>query len=149
MKNITVNKKAFHDYEIIEKIEAGMVLLGSEVKAIREGRVNLKDGYVEIKHGEAFLVSSHIGPYSNASYNNHEPERQRKLLLHKRELRKFDKKIKTRGVTIVPLRMYFDAKGRVKVEIALARGKRAYDKKQQIIARDVKREIDREMKRFR
>ena len=83
MKIITVNKKAFHDYEIIDKLEAGMALLGTEVKAIREGRVNLKDAYVEIKNREAFLVSSHIGPYSNANINNHEPERQRKLLLHR------------------------------------------------------------------
>lgn len=149
MKKITVNKKAFHDYEIIEKFEAGMVLLGSEIKAIREGRVNLKDSYVEIKKGEAWLISCHIGPYSNASYNNHEPERERKLLLHRRELRKWDKKIRTRGHTIVPLMMSFNPKGKVKIEIALAKGKRAYDKKQQIIAKDVKREMDRELKKYR
>ena len=149
MKNITVNKKAFHDYEIIDKLEAGIALLGTEVKAIREGRVNLKDAYVEIRGREAFLVSAHIGPYSNANINNHEPERERKLLLHKRELYRLDKKVKTRGVTIVPLRMYFTPKGRVKIEIALAKGKRAYDKKQKIIEKDVKREMDREMKRFR
>jgi SsrA-binding protein len=149
MKNITVNKKAFHDYEIIEKFEAGMALLGSEVKAIREGRVNLKDSYVEMRHEEAFLVNTHIGPYSNASYNNHEPERARKLLLHKQELHKMDKKVKTRGVTIIPLRMFFTPKGRVKIEIALAKGKRVHDKKQQIIERDIRREMDREMKHFR
>jgi SsrA-binding protein len=149
LKNITVNKKAFHDYEIIEKIEAGMVLLGSEVKSIREGRVNLKDSYVDMKGEEAFLVNAHIGPYSNASYNNHEPERRRKLLLHKRELRKFDKKVNTRGFTVIPLRMYFSPRGLVKIEIALAKGKRAYDKKQQIIERDIRRDMDRELKRFR
>jgi len=149
MKNITVNKKAFHDYEIIEKFEAGMALLGSEVKAIREGRVNLKDSYVEMRHEEAFLVNTHIGPYSNASYNNHEPERARKLLLHRQELHKMDKKVKTRGVTIIPLRMFFTPKGRVKIEIALAKGKRLHDKKQQIIERDIRREMDREMKHFR
>jgi SsrA-binding protein len=147
-KNITVNKKAFHDYEIIEKYDAGIVLLGSEVKSIREGRVSFKDSYVEIKSQEAFLVSTHIAPYSNASYNNHEPERIRKLLLHKQELKKMDRKIKTRGVTIVPLRMYFTPKGKVKLEIALARGKRLYDKKQKIKEKDMQRDMDREMKRY-
>ncbi len=149
MKDITVNKKAFHDYEIVEKLDAGMSLLGSEVKAIREGRANLKDAYVEIRNGEAVLVSSHISQYSSASYNNHEPERPRKLLLHRREILKLDKKVKAKGVTIVPLRMFFNAKGKVKIEIALARGKREYDKKQKIIEQDMQRDMDREMKRFR
>jgi SsrA-binding protein len=148
-KNITVNKKAFHDYEVLEKYDAGIVLLGSEVKSIREGRVSFKDSYVEIKAQEAFLVSTHIAPYSNASYNNHEPERIRKLLLLKQELKKLDRKVKTRGVTIVPLRMYFNSKGLVKVEIALVKGKRLYDKKQKIKEKDIQRDMDREMKRYR
>jgi SsrA-binding protein len=148
-KNIAVNKKAFHDYEIIEKYEAGIVLLGSEVKSIREGRVSFKDSYVEIRSQEAFLISTHIAAYSNASYNNHEPERVRKLLLHKQELKKLDRKIKTRGVTIIPLRMYFSSKGKVKLEIALANGKRLYDKKQKIKEKDIQRDMDRELKRFR
>jgi SsrA-binding protein len=147
-KNIAVNKKAFHDYEIIEKYEAGIALLGSEVKSIREGRVSFKDSYVEIRSQEAFLVSTHIAAYSNASYNNHEPERVRKLLLHKQELKKLDRKIKTRGVTIIPLRMYFSSKGKVKLEIALAKGKRLYDKKQKIKEKDIQRDMDREMKRY-
>jgi SsrA-binding protein len=149
MKIITKNKKAYHDYEIVDKFEAGMVLEGSEVKAIREGRVNLKDSYVEIKRGEAYLISCHIGPYSNASYNNHEPERVRKLLLHRQELKKMDKKIKTRGVAIIPLKMYFNPKGRVKIEIAISKGKRAYDKKQAIMQKDIQRDMDRELKKFR
>jgi SsrA-binding protein len=149
VKNITINKKAFHDYEIIEKYDAGMSLVGSEVKAIREGRVNLKDSYIEIKRGQAYLVSAHISQYSNASYNNHEPERERKLLLHKRELLKLDNRVKTRGVTIIPLRMFFNPKGLVKIEIALAKGKRVYDKKQKIIENDIKRDMDREMKKYR
>lgn len=149
MKNITVNKKAFFDYEIVEKFDAGMVLLGSEIKAIREGRINLKDSFVEIKQGEALLIGCHISPYSNSSYNNHTPERTRKLLLHKREIRKIDTKVKSKGVTIVPLRMYFNEDGFVKIEIALAKGKRSYDKKQRIIENDVKRDMDREMKNFR
>lgn len=148
-RNITVNRKAFHEYEISEKYEAGMVLVGSEVKSIREGKVNLKDSYVEIRNLEAFLVSSHISHYSNASYNNHEPERQRKLLLHRREILKLDKKVKTRGVSIVPLRMYFNLKGRIKIEIALAKGKRAYDKKQAIKDRDISRDTDRELRNYR
>ena len=123
-KNITVNRKAFHNYEIIDKYEAGMVLVGSEVKSIREGKVNLKDSYVEMRSAEAFLVNTHIAAYSNASYNNHEPERERKLLLHKRELLKLDKKVKTRGFSVIPLRMYFNKKGKVKIEIAIAKGKR-------------------------
>jgi len=148
-RNITVNRKAFHDYEIIEKYEAGMALVGSEVKSIREGKVNLKDSYVEIRGLEAFLVSSHISHYSNASYNNHEPERERKLLLHRREILKLDKKVKTRGVSIIPLRMYFNLKGRIKIEIALAKGKRAYDKKQAIKDRDISRDTDRELRNYR
>jgi len=147
-KNITVNKKAFHDYELIEKLEAGISLLGSEIKAIREGRVNLKDSYIEVKGNRALMVSAHIGPYSNASYNNHEPERARQLLLHRQELKKLDKKVRTRGTTIVPLRMYFNDHGMVKVEIALVQGKRLHDKKQKIKEEDIKRDMDREMKRF-
>jgi len=149
IKNITNNKKAFFDYEIIEKYEAGMVLTGSEVKAIREGRINLKDSFIDIKDGEAFLIGSHISPYSNASYNNHEPERKRKLLLHKREITKMDTKVKAKGVTIVPLRMFFTDKGRVKIEIALAKGKRVHDKKSRIIEEDIKRDMARELKNYR
>jgi len=132
-----------------EKYDAGIVLLGSEVKSIREGRVSFKDSYVEIKSQGAFLVSTHIAPYSNATYNNHEPERERKLLLHKQELKKLDRKVRTRGVTIVPLRMYFSPKGLVKVEIGLAKGKRLYDKKQKIKEKDIQRDMDRELKRYK
>lgn len=148
LRIITVNKKAFHNYELIEKFEAGMVLLGSEIKSIREGKVNLKDSYVEIRNLEAFLLNSHISLYSNASYNNHEPERVRKLLLHKRELLKLDKKIRTKGVAVIPLKMYFSPKGKVKLEIAIAKGKREYEKKQKIKDRDIKRDVERELKRY-
>ena len=148
-KDITVNRKAFHDYEIFGKYEAGMMLVGSEVKSIREGKVNLKDSYVEIRSQEAFLINAHISQYSNASYNNHEPERERKLLLHKQELIKLDRKVKTRGVTIIPLRMYFTTKGRVKIEIAMVKGKRAYDKKQVIRERDIRRDAERELRNYK
>lgn len=149
LKSITVNKKAYHDYEILDKLEAGMVLLGSEVKAIREGRVNLKDSYIDIRNREPFLVSCHIGPYSNASYNNHEPERERKLLLHKQELKRLDKKVRTRGVTIIPLKMYFSDKGKIKLQIALAKGKASHDKKQKIKEEDIKRDMARELKHYK
>jgi SsrA-binding protein len=149
MKIVTVNKKAFHDYEILTKYEAGLVLLGSEVKSIRAGAVSLKDSYVEIRAGEAFLVSSHIGQYANASFNNHEPRRERKLLLNRREIRKCDQRVQVKGLTIIPLRMYLNDKGLVKLEIGLAKGKRQYEKKQKIKDRDIKREVERELKHYR
>jgi len=149
MKNITVNKKALHEYEIIEKFEAGMVLRGSEVKSIREGKVNLKDAYVLIREREAFLINSHISAYSNASYNNHEPERERKLLMNRKEIKKVHKKVKERGFSLIALRMYFNNKGFVKVEIALAKGKRLWEKKQKIKERDIKKDVDRELKHYK
>jgi len=147
--NATINRKAYHDYEIISKHEAGLVLLGTEVKAVREGRVNLKDSYIDVKSGQAILIGAHIGQYSNANINNHEPERARKLLLHRREINKFLQKVLVKGVSIIPLRMYFNEKGRLKIEIALAKGKRSYDKKTAIKERDIKREVDRDLKNYR
>ncbi len=147
--SIAVNRKAWHDYEILNKYEAGVSLVGSEVKSIREGRVNLKDSYVEIREMEAFLMNTHISEYMNSSYNNHEPRRKRKLLLHKAEIMKLDRKIKVKGVTIVPLRMYFNPKGYIKMEIAVVKGKRLYEKKQTIKDRDVNREINRDLKNYR
>lgn len=149
MKVITVNRKAFHDYEILDKIEAGMVLTGSEVKSMREGRVNLKDAYVNIRRREAFLLNAHISIYPNASYNNHKPERDRKLLLNRRELHKWEQKIKTRGMSIIPLQIYLTPKGLMKVEIALVKGKREYEKKQKIKERDIRREMDRDLHNYR
>jgi SsrA-binding protein len=149
MKIITTNRKAFHEYEILDKFEAGIQLTGSEVKSIRAGQVNLKDAYIDIRNQEAYLLNSHISPYEKSSFENHEPERERKLLLHKQELQKMDKKVKTRGVTIIPLNMHFNPKGLVKLEIAIAKGKRVHEKKQKIKERDIKREIDRELKHFK
>lgn len=148
-KNIAVNKKAFHEYEIIEKIEAGISLLGSEVKSAREGNVNIKDAYVDLRSGEAILLNAHISMYTNAGINNHEPLRNRKLLLHRQELKKYIKKTTQRGFTVIPLRMYFTKKGLIKVEIALARGKHSYDKKQQLKERDQKRDMARELKNYK
>lgn len=149
MKTIAQNKKAFHDYEILDKFEAGMALAGSEVKSIRAGRISLKDSYVEIHNGEAFLLRCHISPYEQASIFNHEPERKRKLLLNRREIHRLDQKVKTRGFSIIPLQVYLTDKGLFKIEIALVRGKREYEKKQKLKERDMQREMDRDVQRFK
>jgi SsrA-binding protein len=145
VKIVAVNRKASHDYELVERFEAGIVLVGTEVKAAREGRVNLKDSYAAPRNGELFLLQSHITPYSYGSYENHEPLRPRKLLLHKRELRRLVGKITERGLTVVPTKMYFKD-GRLKVEIALARGKRQHDRRAAARERDVTREIQAALK---
>ena len=139
---ISQNKKAFHDYEITERFEAGMVLLGTEVKSLREGRANLKDSYARVKKSEVFLYGLHISPYSHASHDNHEPERVRKLLLHRIEIKKLLGKTQERGFSLIPLKLYFKD-GRVKVEIALARGKREYDKRESLKRKEETRELDR------
>lgn len=149
MKTIAQNKKAFHDYEVLDKFEAGMALAGSEVKSLRAGRISLKDSFVEIQNGEAFLLRCHISPYEQASIFNHEPERKRKLLLNRREIHRLDQKVKTRGFSIVPLQVYLTDKGLFKIEIALVRGKREYEKKQKLKERDIQREMDRDVQRFK
>jgi SsrA-binding protein len=149
MKTIALNRKAFHDYEILDKFEAGIALAGTEVKSIRAGQVTLKDSFVEIHDQEAFLLRCHITPYLNASFFNHEPERKRKLLLNKREIHHLDQKVKERGFSIIPLQLYFTPKGVVKIEIALVRGKRSYEKKQKLKERDIKREMDRDVQHFK
>ena len=148
-KVVTVNRKARHDYELFEKLEAGLSLVGTEVKALREGRANLKDAYASVEGNEIVLHNCHIGPYRPAGPNNqHEPERPRKLLLHRREIDRLRGKIIERGFTLVPLRIYFRG-GWAKVELALARGKRAYDKRVQKRMDAVKREIEQELRRRR
>jgi SsrA-binding protein len=149
MKTIAQNKKAFHDYEVLDRFEAGIALAGSEVKSIRAGRISLKDSFVEVHDGEAFLLRCHVSPYEQAGAFNHEPERKRKLLLHAREIHRLDQKVKERGFSIVPLQVFLTEKGLIKVEIALVRGKREYEKKQKIKERDIRREMDRDMQRFR
>lgn len=148
VKVITTNRKARHDYQILETVEAGISLLGTEVKSLRAGRANLKDSYAEIRDGEMFLVGAHISPYEEGNRFNHEPERQRRLLLHRREIIRFGTKVREKGLTLVPLRMYFKA-NRAKVELGLARGKRAYDKREAIARRDAKRDLDRALKEAR
>jgi SsrA-binding protein len=138
-KLIASNKKAFHDYFILQKAEAGLALTGTEVKSLRDGKANIKDSYVLFKDGEAFLFNAHISPYSHGNLQNHEAERNRKLLLHRREIEKLREQVVEKGLTVVPLRLYFKG-GRVKVEIAVVRGKKLYDKRET----EKKRELDRE-----
>jgi SsrA-binding protein len=147
MKTVATNKTAYHNYEILETFEAGIALLGSEVKSIREGRVSLKESYAEVKDGDVVLIKCHISPYEAANIFNHEPLRERRLLLHKREIRRLAGKIKERGFTLVPTKVLFNDKGKVKVEIALVRGKREYEKRAAIKKRDTDREIRAEIKK--
>jgi SsrA-binding protein len=145
-KVVATNRKAFHDYAIEEKLEAGIVLKGTEVKSIREGLVNLRDSYASVDHGEVVLHHCHISPYSHGNMMNHDPLRPRKLLLHRKEINKWLGKTKQKGLTIVPLRIYFSPRGQAKVEIALARGKRQYDRREAIKDREAGRELQRAMK---
>jgi SsrA-binding protein len=138
-KNVAENRKAYHDYHILETFEAGMSLLGTEVKAIREGRVNLRDSYAQMERGEVFARNIHISPYSHRGYADHEPLRNRKLLLHRQEIRKLIGKTVERGMTLVPLRMYFK-NGRVKLAVGLARGKKDHDRRETIKRRETERE---------
>jgi SsrA-binding protein len=133
------NRKARHDYHLLETFEAGVVLLGTEVKAIREGRVNLRDSYARVQDGEVFIYGMHISPYSHRGYAEHDPTRRRKLLLHRAEIRKLIGKTVERGLTLVPTQLYFK-NGRLKVAIALARGKQAHDKRETIKRREAERE---------
>jgi len=142
---VATNRKAHHDYTLEDTLEAGLVLMGSEIKSIRDHRVNLKDGYVEDRNGELWLLNVHISPYEQASVFGHDPLRPRKLLLHKKEIARLITRIRERGYTIVPTQLYLKD-GRAKVEIAVARGKRQYDKRAAIADRDSKREIDRALK---
>ena len=137
--NIAENRKAFHDFHLLETFEAGIALLGTEVKAIREGRVNLRDSFARVEGGEVFLYNVNISPYSHRGYAAHEPLRRRKLLLHREEIRKLIGKTVERGMTLVPVRLYFKG-GRVKVAVSLAKGKKEYDKRETIKRREVDRE---------
>jgi SsrA-binding protein len=143
-RDITVNRRAFHDYFIDERFEAGLVLTGSEVKSLRDHRAHLKDAYARFFGDELFLVGAHINPYAPASQFGHDPIRTRKLLLHRREIERLRGKIQERGLTLVPLRLYW-SKGRAKAELGLARGKKQYDKRASIRERMEQREVDRAM----
>jgi SsrA-binding protein len=147
-RTIATNRKAFFNYEILERAEAGVRLLGSEVKSIREGGFNFRDAYVEFKNGELFLVGARIGPYSHGNLQNHAEDRVRKLLLHKREILKLGGRATEKGLTIMPLRAYFKG-SRVKLEIGLARGKQAHDKRETIKRKDIERDARQELRQRR
>ncbi len=148
-KVVARNKKAFHDYHILDRFEAGIELMGSEVKSLREGKANMKESYVTVRRGEAFLVGMHVSPYSHTGIEGHDPLRNRRLLLHKREIKKLLQNTAEKGHTVVPLELYFDKKGRAKTEIAVVKGKRQFDKRESIKAKDIKRDTERELSRRR
>ncbi|MBR0404884.1 MAG: SsrA-binding protein SmpB [Eggerthellaceae bacterium] len=145
-KPIAKNRRAYHEYEILETFEAGIELSGTEVRSLRENNCQLTDCFALIRGGEVWLHNVHIAPYSNGNIANVDPDRKRKLLLHRREIRMLEQKTREKGLTLVPVSMYFKENSLVKVELALARGKKTYDKRQSIAKRDAQREIDRAMK---
>lgn len=140
---IATNRRARYDYEIEDELEAGMVLTGTEVKSLRDGKAELQDGYAEIEHGELFLNQVHIPEYRQGNVFNHEPRRRRKLLAHREQIDRLHRKVTEKGYTLVPLELYFSS-GRAKVKLGLARGKKKYDKRESVKARDVRRELERE-----
>ena len=142
IKLVTSNRKAYHDYRIEDKVEAGIALQGSEVKSLRAGRASLQDAYCKVDGGEVIMMNCHISPYTQASHFNHEPVRPRTLLLHRKEIDRLDKAVRQKGYTLIPLRIYF-RNGYAKVEIGLARGKRQYDKRADIAEKETKRRLDR------
>lgn len=145
IKVVATNRKAYHDYFLHDTHEAGIALTGTEIKSVRAGRVNLRDSYVQIRNGEAWLMNVHIAPYAQGSRENPDPRRDRKLLLHRREIARLQSAVQEKGFTIVPLRLYLK-NNRAKVEIALARGKKLYDKREAMAKREAQRMIDRELK---
>jgi SsrA-binding protein len=144
-KVVATNRKAYHEYQFHDTYEAGLVLVGSEIKSIRAGRVSLQEGFVLLENGEAWLVNVHIAHYEPASRQNHDPKRRRKLLLHRREIERLQSRVQEKGYTVVPTRLYLKD-GRAKVEIALARGKKLYDKREAIAKRDSQRQVERALK---
>ncbi|RMH30912.1 MAG: SsrA-binding protein SmpB [Nitrospirae bacterium] len=148
-QNVATNRKALHDYTVEETIEAGLALKGTEVKALREGRVNLRESFATVDRGQVILHQCHIGGYSHGNQMNHDPIRPRVLLLHRKEIRRLIGKVQQTGLTLIPLRIYFNPRGLAKVELALARGKRQYDRREAVKAREAKREIERALKSAR
>ncbi len=148
MKIVATNKKGYSDYDIVETIEAGISLLRNEVKSLRMGMVNIKDSYAVVKNGEVFLLNLHISPYPYSSpFIKYDPERERKLLLHKSEIRKLYGKVRERGLTLIPFEIYFNDRGKVKVKLALAKGRKKWEKREVIKEREIRREIGRELKK--
>lgn len=146
MKIVSQNKKAYHDYFIEETYEAGIELKGTEIKSIRKGSANLKDSYIRIKNGEAFVEGMHVAPYEQGNIFNHDPLRTRKLLLHRKQITKLEREVKEDGMTLVPTKLYFGDGSKVKLEVAVAKGKKLYDKRQDLKAKDAKRDIEKALK---
>lgn len=147
-KLVTRAKDLLHKFEVLDRVEAGLCLIGTEVKSLREGRANLKDSYCRFTGRELYIVGLHISPYSHGTHGNHDPERPRKLLLHKRELFKLQAKVQEKGLTIVPSKLYF-LRGKAKLEIALAKGKKTYDKREDLKRRDQNREMERAIRKYK
>ncbi|NUM79779.1 SsrA-binding protein SmpB [bacterium] len=146
IKTIATNRKARHEFEIIDTIEAGIALVGSEVKALREGKVNIQDSHARIEKNEVWLYHVHIPEYKQANYNNHEEYRPRKLLIHRQQIRKLQRQVDEKGMTLIPLSIYFNERNRVKVQLAVARGKKLHDKRESIAKRDAARSLQREFR---
>lgn len=146
VKTLAENRKARHDYLIEERMEAGISLLGSEVKSIREGKASLRDSFARVRDGEVFLENMHVAPYSHGGAFNHQPRRERKLLLHKDEIRRLQGKVAEKGYTLVPLGLYLNEKGKIKVELGLARGKAKADRRREIMERESRRDLERALK---
>lgn len=146
---VAVNRRAWHEYSVEDRFEAGLVLTGTEIKSIRAGKVNLRDAYARVEGGEAWLIGADIAPWPGGNRYNHEPKRTRKLLLHRRQIDELVGRAATKGMTVVPLRLYLDGRGRAKVELGLARGKQLHDKRRAIAERDARREMDRAVKAVR
>ncbi|HYL41449.1 MAG TPA: SsrA-binding protein SmpB [Candidatus Binatus sp.] len=144
-KTITLNRRARHEFSIDDTVEAGLVLTGTEIKSIRAGRVNLTDAYARIERGEAWLVGAHVAPWEGGNRFNHEPKRDRKLLLHRAQIDQLLGKTKSKGLTLVPLRLYIDARGKAKLELGLGKGKQLHDRRRDIAARDARRELERDL----
>jgi SsrA-binding protein len=144
-KTVTLNRRARHEFAIDDTIEAGLVLTGTEIKSIRAGKVNLTDAYARIERGEAWLVGAHVAPWEGGNRFNHEPKRDRKLLLHRVEIDQLLGKTKSKGLTLVPLRLYIDSRGKAKVELGLGKGKQLHDRRRDIAARDARRELERDL----
>jgi SsrA-binding protein len=146
VQQVAVNRKALHDYEVLERVEAGLVLQGSEIKSIRQGRVNIREAFARPERGELWLLNLHVSPYESAGRFGHEPTRKRKLLLHKSQIRELTRAVEQQGLTLVPLRLYLKD-GRAKVELALVRGRKQYDKRAAIAKREAQREMERAVRR--
>lgn len=145
-RDVAVNRRALHDFEILERIEAGIALTGSEIKSVRAGKVSLQEAYARPEKGEVWLIGAHIADYAPASYNGHEPRRSRRLLLHRKQIREIERQVDAKGLTLIPLKLYLNNRGLAKVQIALAKGRQQHDKRDAIARRDANREVQRALR---